>query len=98
MALTKSLHDLRDLAAERAEELEEAAANAGTAVAQRFNQAAHGAAVAAERVRETAGTVSRRTARGVHEVQDTISHHPLTAAFVAIGVGFIVAALTLRRR
>lgn len=91
MAISKSLQDLREMARARTEEIEDA----GASIGHHISDAAH---AAAERARQTGTVVARRANRGVHEVQDQISHHPLTAAFLAIGVGFVLAALTLRRR
>jgi ElaB/YqjD/DUF883 family membrane-anchored ribosome-binding protein len=94
MAISKSIQDLRDMARSRIDEVEEA----GASIGHRFSDAAHTVADAADRARQTGAVVARRANRGVHDVQDQISHHPLTAAFLAIGAGFLLAAITLRRR
>lgn len=82
------------MARSRIDEVEEA----GASIGHRLSDAAHTVADAAGRARDTSRTVARRANQGVHEVQGQISHHPLTAAFLAIGVGFVLAAITLRRR
>ena len=94
MAISKSIQDLRDMARSRIDEVEEA----GASIGHHLSDAAQTVAQAAERARETGSVVARRATRGVHDVQDQISHHPMTAAFLAIGVGFLLAAITLRRR
>src|SRR5690606_19695724 len=94
MAISKSIQDLREMARTRLDEVEEA----GSSIGHHIGDAARTVADAAGHARDSGAAVARRAKRGVHDVQDQISHHPLTAAFLAIGVGFVLAALTLRRR
>lgn len=94
MAISKSIQDLRDMARSRLDEVEDA----GASIGHHISDAAHTVADAAVRARKTGTVVARRANQGVHDVQGQISHHPLTAAFLAIGVGFVLAAITLRRR
>ncbi|MCW5698027.1 MAG: DUF883 family protein [Bauldia sp.] len=48
------------------------------------------------RMRMTADEARRRGEEAAHEIEDVIGRHPLTAVMVAMGVGFIVGAITRR--
>ena len=98
MALAKSLHDLREKAVDEFNTLEDAAANAGAAIGEKLHHAGEYVADAAGKVRHAANDGRDRSVRTVHDVQYTIAHRPLTAALVAAGIGFVIAAFALRRR
>lgn len=48
------------------------------------------------RIRITADEARERGEVAAHEVEQMIGRHPLTAVMVAMGVGFIVGAITRR--
>ncbi len=98
MALAKSLHDLREKAVDEFNSLEEVAANTGAAIGETLHHAAENVQEVAAKARHVANDVAQRSVRTVHDVQYTIAHRPLTAALVAAGIGFVIAALALRRR
>ena len=48
------------------------------------------------RMRMTADEARRRGEAAAHEVEEVIGRHPLTAVMIAMGIGFIVGAITRR--
>ncbi len=98
MDVTKTARHLRDLASDEAESIASMAASAGEAVGNGIGHATESVRHAAETVRHAAVDVGHRTAKGVHDLEDAITHRPLMSAAIAAGVGFALAALILRRR
>lgn len=98
MALAKSLHDLREKAVDEFDSLEEAAVNTGAVIGEKLHHAAENVHDVAVKARDVANDVAQRSVRTVHDVQYTIAQRPLTATLVAVGIGFAIAALVLRRR
>ena len=48
------------------------------------------------RIRMTAEEARERGEEAAHEIEEMIGRHPLTSVMVAMGVGFVVGALTRR--
>jgi ElaB/YqjD/DUF883 family membrane-anchored ribosome-binding protein len=98
MDATKTARHLRDVAAEEASSIASMAASAGEAVGNGIGHATESVRHAADTVRHAAVDVGHRTVKGIHDVEDAIAHRPLMGAAIAAGVGFLLAAVILRRR
>jgi ElaB/YqjD/DUF883 family membrane-anchored ribosome-binding protein len=48
------------------------------------------------RIRMTADEARERGEEAAHEIEQMIGRHPLTAVMVAMGIGFVVGAITRR--
>lgn len=99
MSASSTARHLRDVAEDQVESVASMARSAGETVGTYAAEATEMARHAADTVKHAASEARDRTVSGVHQLQDTIAHRPLTGALVAAGIGFLVgAAMMMTRR